>query len=108
MIETRTSKQKKILSHNRYVRILGSNQEVVRVLWLIKYISPSLVTACSQPSGNGPNDPNEFAAFVIEFTASRKRKKTINKGISLLINFDKNCMKYMPFCHYVPQTNQLK
>jgi hypothetical protein len=34
------------------LRNLGSNQLVVRSLWFIKYISPSGVTACSQPSGS--------------------------------------------------------
>lgn len=42
-----------------YVRILGSNQEVVRLKWLIKYVSPAEVTACSQPSGNGPNSGSD-------------------------------------------------
>lgn len=65
----------------RYVRILGSSQEVVRIMWLIKYISPALVTACSHPSGNGPNCPNAFADFVIAgLTVNEKKKKTnINK-----------------------------
>jgi hypothetical protein len=38
----------------RYLRILGSNHDVVLVWWLMKYTSPSWVVACSHPSGRGP------------------------------------------------------
>lgn len=58
----------------RYVRILGSNQEVVRFTWLIKYISPALVTACSQPSGSGPNAPSPLFVFATGFTATKMNK----------------------------------
>lgn len=62
---------------SRYVRILGSSQEEVRFRWLIKYISPALVTACSHPSGNGPNWPIAFDDFVsAEFTKQNKQSKT--------------------------------
>lgn len=52
-------KATRVTQHTRlhdllYVRIRGSNQEVVRVWWFMKYTSPSAVCACSHPSGNGP------------------------------------------------------
>lgn len=43
-----------VIEVQRDLRILGSNQDVVRVWWLMKYISPSGVRACSHPSGSGP------------------------------------------------------
>lgn len=48
-----------------YVRILGSNQEVVRLMWLIKYVSPALVMACSQPSGRAPSWPSVEVATAL-------------------------------------------
>lgn len=42
----------------------GSNQEVVLVWWLIKYISPSGVAACSQPSGRGPSASDDVLLTV--------------------------------------------
>lgn len=60
---------------SRYVRILGSSQEVVRLMWLIKYVSPALVIASSQPSGNELN-PNAFADLVnAGFTSTGEKKK---------------------------------
>lgn len=52
-----------LCSYELYVLILGtlgSNQEVIRFRWLIKYVSPALLTACSQPSGSVPNCPSTF------------------------------------------------
>lgn len=43
-------------SVGRYLRILGSNHDVVLVWWLMKYTSPSRVVACSHPSGRGPSE----------------------------------------------------
>lgn len=62
-----------------YVRILGSNQEVVRFMWLIKYVSPALVIACSQPSGSGPSCPIAFVDLVIAgLTANKKENRLQN------------------------------
>lgn len=47
------------------LRILGSYQLVVRVLWLMKYISPSAVVACSQFSGRGPRLRRDVAGLVL-------------------------------------------
>lgn len=33
-------------------------------MWLIKYVSPALVTACSQPSGSVPNCPSAFEDII--------------------------------------------
>lgn len=33
-------------------------------MWLIKYVSPALVTACSQPSGSVPNWPSAFEDII--------------------------------------------
>ncbi len=62
-----TTLEKYIMYNELYVRILGtlgSNQEVVRFRWLIKYVSPALVTACSQPSGSVPNCPSAFEDII--------------------------------------------
>lgn len=63
------------MEFEKYVRILGSNQEVVRFMWLIKYVSPALVIACSQPSGNGPSCPIAFVDLVIAGLTARNREK---------------------------------
>lgn len=62
------------MEFEKYVRILGSNQEVVRFMWLIKYVSPALVIPSSQPSGNGPSCPIAFVDLVIAGLTARKTK----------------------------------
>lgn len=65
-----------------YVRILGSNQEVVRLMWLIKYFSPELVMACSQPSGSVRSWPNVdvVTGFVTGDTVNTKIYQSLDKS----------------------------
>lgn len=71
-----------------YVRILGSNQEVVRLIWLIKYFSPALVMACSQPSGNVRSWPivDEVTGFVTGDTVNTKIYQSLDQSYKFVSN----------------------
>lgn len=68
-----------------YVRILGSSQEVVRLIWLMKYISPELVTACSQPSGSVPSGSDTIGVDADSFATAAMKEKGRRKGMPLIL-----------------------
>lgn len=73
----------------KYVRILGSNHDVVRLLWLIKYFSPALVIACSQPSGNGPKLALGGCAFGAAVHINGKQNRNYYRfTINLIYKFN--------------------
>lgn len=49
-------------------------------MWLIKYVSPALVIACSQPSGSGPSCPIAFVDLVIAGLTARVKKMEETKN----------------------------